>query len=239
LTGDLASGGGLPATSGTLSTNSLTIPANASSGTITYSPPAIMPSGTTLTLTLGAPIGPTPSSAQTATLNAPTVHTVTLSGPTVGCAAYTGIVRNLGAAGTQVGNEIAGVQGYTAVFAMPVSGNTGFGVMGLYPTPYTPKSGPAITEVKISKCKGDFTDDGDGCYQASAAIDGGQINQYWAKQYTTRYPDQAAFVKYHRCLINTSYSTWYINVRLLQYPAGTACGNACGWIGTWKTASTS
>lgn len=152
--------------------------------------------------------------------------------PPSSCPAFSGRVRSLGSAGTAVGNEVQGPPGNVAVFALPAAG---FGVLGLYPTPYTVKAGPAVTEIKVSKCRGDFTDSGDGCYVASAAIDGGQINQYWAVRYTTRYPDAASFVKAHRCLIDTG--TWFLNVRLKEYPAGTACGNACGWVAVWHLAS--
>jgi hypothetical protein len=156
--------------------------------------------------------------------------------PAATCPAFSGRVRDLGTAGEAFGNDVQGPPGSVSVFNLPTAaqGNTGSGVLGLYPRPFTMKAGPAITEVKVSKCKGDFTPSADGCYQANAALDGGQIDQFWAKQYTARYADAASFVSHHRCLIDSG--VWFINVRLKTYPADTACGNACGWVATWHQA---
>jgi hypothetical protein len=153
------------------------------------------------------------------------------------CAAFSGRVRDLGTAGTGFGNDVQGPPGSVSVFAMPTAaqGNTAAGSLNLYPRPFTVKDGPAFTEIKISKCKGDFVDEGDGCYTGNGAIDGGQINQYWARQYTARYPNAASFISHHRCLIDSG--AWFINVRLKTYPTDTACGNACGWVAVWHLSS--
>lgn len=132
-------------------------------------------------------------------------------------------------------NHLTGASGFVKVFNLPIS-ITGVGVLGLYSSPASPKIGPTLTEISVSRCRGDFTDNGDGCYQASSALDGTQINQEWANKYTTRYPDQASFVKRHRCLVSGP-GPWYVNVRM-SYPANACPGRSqCGWDPIWKRGS--
>ena len=240
LSGPLAAS--VPGAGGSLSTLNLTIPANQASGTVTYTPPSVMPPSTTLTLTLG---DAAPNGTQTGTADpAKNTHTITLSGAATGCSANNLTATSLGTPGTGVGNEVRGAGGYVKVFQMPTTAlsNSGNGKFGLYNTPYTPEQGPFVTEVKISKCKGDLEPTTDGCYQSSTAINpGGLINQYWMKAPSLRNPMTAFPIK-HICLIDTNYSSWFINVRLnyTQFSDPKACNstpNACGWVAIWQNGS--
>jgi hypothetical protein len=187
--------------------------------------------------------------AKTATLNGTTTNTCAFSATFVGaggdltvtcvtppepppasCISSPLPVASLGSAGFV--NHMAKPSPFTVVFALPTS-STGLGVLGLYSNPYTPKIGPVLTEIKVSRCRGDFVDNADGCYTASNAMDGTQINQQWANHFTTRYPDAASFARNHRCLVKDA-GPWYINVRM-SYPDNACPGYAaCGWDPIWK-----
>ena len=240
LSGGLAPLGTLPATSGQVSGLSFTFAANSSTANITYTPPAVMPAASDLTFTLQAPVAVgTPIAGQAGTLGAVKVNALSLTGPAVGCPAFSGTVKSLNTAGFV--NHMVGTSPYTMVFGLPAN-TSGFGILGLYSNTTTPKIGPTLTEIKISKCMGDFTDNADGCYEAKGSLDGTQINQEWAPRYTTRYPNAAAFVKQQRCL-TAGAGPWYINIRM-TFPTG-ACasatnpsGSSCGWDAIWKNGST-
>jgi hypothetical protein len=150
--------------------------------------------------------------------------------PPAGCTSSPLPVGSLNTAGFV--NHMAAASPFVVVYALPNS-STGLGVLGLYSNPYTPKIGPVLTEISVSRCKGDFTDNQDGCYTSSNAQDGTQINQEWANRYTPRYPNAAAFARQHRCL-TAAPGPWYINVRM-SYPANACPGYAaCGWDPIWK-----
>jgi len=237
LSGDLTSSNLLPATSGTLSAAQFSFPVNSSTATINYTPPAIMPAGSTLVLTMQTPVATgTPVAGQAGTLTgtaALRANTLTLNGPSVGCPAYTGPpAQSLNSVGFI--NRIKGTSGYMVVYALPTSA-AGFGQLGFFSNITTPAFGPAFTEVKISKCMGDFTDQADGCYQKSSAIGEQMFTQSWAPRYTGYYPNAATFASQHRCMVNTP-GPWYINITM-SFPAASCAGGLCGWDTVWKTLS--
>jgi len=230
LSGGLAPTGTLPGTSGTVSGLSFNFAANSSSAIITYTPPAVMPAASDLTFTLQTPaaVG-TPIAGQNGLLGTVKTTLLTLSGAAVGCPAYAGSINNLGAAGTI--NHMSGSSPYTVVYSLPVS-KTGVGVIGIYSNSNSPTFGPAKTEVKISKCPGDFTDQADGCYQSNTVLINQQMSSQWANAYNSTAPNAATFVKLKRCLTQGA-GPWYINVRT-QFPSGACTSNQCGFDPIWK-----
>lgn len=241
LSGDLTSGGLLPSTSGTISAASFSFPANSSTANITYTPPGSMPAGTQLVFTLQNPVaGASPVAGQNGSLGTVTVTTMTLSGPAVGCPAYSGPAPvSLNSQGYV--NHMLGTSPYMVAYNLPIN-TTGFGILGIYSNTTTPTFGPTRTEVKISKCLGDFTDNADGCYQSSGNLINQQFNQEWAPRYTNLYKDQAAFVAKKRCL-TAGPGPWYVNIRM-SFPTGSCvrlsdpAGKTCGWDPIWKNGST-
>ncbi|HEX4764532.1 MAG TPA: hypothetical protein VFU92_09345 [Usitatibacter sp.] len=236
LSGDLSASPSTTITNGgTFNPSNLTLvfPAGGASQTIQYQPAATMPAGTNLTMTLGTPVGPVPASAQTASLGTITSHSVTLSGPAVGCPAPPATPKSLGGAGTVNHNNVT--SGTITVYNLPTA-STGVGQVNLYSNPSTPKFGPTTTEISISKCQGDFSNNADGCYQAVDALDGTQINQEWALNYNARYPNAAAFVRQKRCLTPAG-SSYYVNIRV-TFPPGACGSNTCGWDPIWRALST-
>src|SRR6185369_4372198 len=119
------------------------------------------------------------------------------------CAPYGGPVASLNGPGFV--NHLYGRSPYSVVYELPVS-KTGFGIFTLYSNPQTPSFGPTKTEVKISRCKGDFTDDADGCYQVSGALINQQINQLWALLPPSQ-PNP-------KVCVTAAPGPWYINVRM-------------------------